>query len=248
VELDWTTFLLELINFLVLIWILNRFLYQPVMKIIAQRKTAIQKTQADAEQMRSDAETLRGQYENRLAEWEQEKDKARAKLRDEISADRNRLLDELRKELDQERKKAAAVEQRRLKDFTQQTEAAAIAQGATFASRLLSRLGGVELERRIIDLVMEDLPRLPQDKIQAIQSVPATTGPAMRITTGYPLDTTQRKILGDACQTLMGREVPCEFLEDRNLIAGLRISFGSWVLRANVQDEMSFFAESSRHA
>jgi len=46
----------------------------------------------------------------------------------------------------------------------------------------------------------------------------------------------------------MGREVPCEFLEDRNLIAGLRISFGSWVLRANVQDEMSFFAESSRHA
>jgi len=248
VELDWTTFILELINFLVLIWLLNRFLYKPVMKVIAQRKTAIQKTQADAEQMRSDAETLRGQYENRLAEWEQEKDKARAKLRDEISAERNRQLDGLRTELDQERQKAAAVEQRRLKDFTQQTEAFAIAQGATFASRLLSRLGGAELERRIIDLVMEDLPRLHQDKIRAIRSVPATTGLVMRITSGYPLDTTQRKVLGDACRMLMGREVPCEFLEDRNLIAGLRISFGSWVLRANVQDEMSFFAESSRHA
>jgi F-type H+-transporting ATPase subunit b len=248
VELDWTTFILELINFLVLIWLLNRFLYKPVLKVIAQRKTAIQKTQADAEQMRSDAETLRGQYENRLAEWEQEKDKARAKLRDEISAERNRQLDGLRTELDQERQKAAAVEQRRLKDFTQQTEASAIAQGAAFASRLLSRLGGVELERRIIDLVMEDLPSLHQDKIRAIRSVPATTGVAMRITSGYPLDSTHRKVLGDACRTLMGREVPCEFLEDRNLIAGLRISFGSWVLRANVQDEMSFFAESSRHA
>ena len=247
-ELDWTTFLLELINFLVLIWILNRFLYKPVMNVIAQRKTAIQKTQTDAEQMRSDAETLRSQYENRLAEWEQERDKARTKLREEISAERNRLLEGLRTELDQERNKAAAVEQRRLKDFTQQIEAAAIAQGATFASRLLSRLGGAELERRIIDLVMEDLPRLPQDKIQAIRSVPGTTGLAMRITTGYPLDTTQRKVLGDASRTLMGREVPCEFLEDRKLIAGLRISYGSWVLRANVQDEMSFFSESSRHA
>jgi F-type H+-transporting ATPase subunit b len=248
VELDWTTFILELINFLVLIWILNRFLYKPVMNVIAQRKTAIQKTQADAEQMRSDAEMLRGQYENRLAEWEQEKDKARAKLRDEISAERNRLLDGLRTELDQERQKAAAVEQRRLKDFMQQTETSAIAQGAAFASRLLSRLGGVELERRIINLVMEDLAGLPQDKIRAIRSVPATTGLAMRITSGYPLDTTQRKVLGDACRTLMGREVPCEFLEDRNLIAGLRISFGSWVLRANVQDEMKCFVESSRHA
>lgn len=247
-ELDWTTFILELINFLVLIWLLNRFLYKPVLNVIAQRKTAIQKTQAHAEQMRSDAETLRGQYENRLAEWEQEKDKVRAKLRDEISAERNRQLDGLRTELDQERQKAAAVEQRRLKDFTQQTEASAIAQGAAFASRLLSRLGGAELERRIIDLVMEDLPRLHQDKIRAIRSAPATTGLAMRITSGYPLDSTHREVLGDACRTLMGREVPCEFFEDRNLIAGLRISFGSWVLRANVQDEMSFFAESSRHA
>ena len=122
--------------------------------------------------MRSDAETLRGQYENRLAKWEQEKDKARAKLRDEISAERNRQLDGLRTELDQERQKAAAVEQRRLKDFRQQIEASAIAQGATFASRLLSRLGGAELERRIIDLVMEDLPRLPHDKIRAIRSMP----------------------------------------------------------------------------
>jgi F0F1-type ATP synthase delta subunit len=55
-------------------------------------------------------------------------------------------------------------------------------------------------------------------------------------------------MLSQACRTLAGREVICEFLEDRNLIAGLRISFGSWMLRANVQDEMRFFAESSRHA
>ena len=247
-ELDWTTSIFELINFLVLIWILNRFLYTPVMNVIAQRKTAIQQTQADAAQLRSDAEALRGQYENRLAEWEQERDKARAQLREDISAERNRLLDGLRTELDQEREKAAAVEQRRMKDFMQQAEAAAIAQGAAFASRLLSRLGAGELERRIIDLVIEDLPRLPQDKIQAIRSAPATTGLAMKISTAYPLDATQQKVLGDACRTLMGREPPCEFLEDRNLIAGVRISFGSWVLRASVQDELSFFAESSRHA
>jgi F0F1-type ATP synthase delta subunit len=47
---------------------------------------------------------------------------------------------------------------------------------------------------------------------------------------------------------LAGRDVACEFLEDSALIAGVRISFGSWVLRANVQDEMNFFAASSRHA
>ncbi len=245
-ELDWTTFLLELTNFLVLIWILNRFLYKPVMTVIAQRKASIQKTQADAEKLRNDAESLRVQYENRLAEWEQERDKARAQLREDISAERNRLLDSLRAELDQEREKAAAVEQRRRKDFAQQAEAVAIAQGGAFASRLLSRLGEAELERKIIDMVVQDLPRLPQERIQTIRSTPTTSGLVMKIMSAYPLEMTQQKLLTEACHTLMGREVPCEFLEDRNLIAGLRISFGSWVLGANVQDELSFFAESSR--
>lgn len=247
-ELDWTTFILELVNFVVLIWILNRFLYRPVMNVIVQRKAAIQKTLAEAETTRSDAQALQSQYENRLTEWEQEREKARAQLRDEIRVERSRLLEDLRAELDQEREKAAAVEQRRLKDFAQQAEASAIALGGTFVSRLLSRLGGPELERKIIDMVTQDLSHLPDNQMQVIRAASATTGLPMKITSAYPLDTAQRAALCQACQTVAGREVVCEFLEDRNLIAGLRISFGSWVLRANVQDEMSFFAESSRHA
>lgn len=246
-ELDWTTFILELINFLVLIWILNRFLYRPVMNVIAQRKAAIQKTLSDAEVTRSDARALQAQYENRLTEWEQEREKARAQLREEISGERTRLLEDLRAELDQEREKSAAVEQRRMKDFMQQAEATAIVQGGTFASRLLSRLGGPELERRIIDMVMQDLPNLSDNQMQVIRSDPATAGLSTKITSAYPLDKAQREVLCQACRTLVGREVTCEFLEDRNLIAGLRISFGSWVLRANVRDELSFFAESVRH-
>jgi F-type H+-transporting ATPase subunit b len=247
VELDWTTFILELINFVVLIWVLKRFLYRPVMNVIAQRKAAIQQTLSEAETTRRDAQTLQSQYENRLTEWEQEREKARVQLRDEISVERNRLLENLRAELDQEREKAAAVEQRRLKDFTQQAEATAIALGGTFVSSLLSRLGGPELERKIIDMVGQDLPGLPHDQVQAIQAASATTDLPMTITSAYPLDQAQRDLFGQACRTLAGRDVVCEFLEDKNLIAGLRISFGSWVLRANVQDEMNFFAESSRH-
>ena len=246
-ELDWTTFILELLNFVVLIWILKRFLYQPVMNVIAQRKAAIQQTLSEAGTARSEAQALQSQYENRLIEWEQEREKARAQLRDEVSAERNRLLAGLRAELDQEREKSAVVEQRRLKDFAQQAEATAIAQGGAFVSRLLSRLGGPEMERKIIDMVRQDLPSLSDDQLQAIRAAAATIELPMTITSTYPLDQAQRDELCRACRTLVGRDVVCVFLEDRTLIAGLRISFGSWVFRANVQDEMSFFAESSRH-
>ena len=106
------TFVLELINFLVLIWILNRLLYRPLMNVIAQRKAAIQKTLSDAEAVRGKAQALQAQYEHRLADWDQERDKAREQLRDDVAGERIRLLDNVRTELVQEREKAAALEQR----------------------------------------------------------------------------------------------------------------------------------------
>ena len=242
------TFVLELINFLVLIWILNRFLYRPVMNVIAQRKAAIQKTLSDAEVTRSAAQALQIQYENRLTEWEQEREKARAQLHEEVNSERTRLLQDLRNDLMREREKAAAVDQRRMKDFMQQAETTAIVQGRTFASRLLSRVAQPELERRIVDMVMQDLPHLPDSQTQNIRADPGTAALSINITSAYPLDKAQREALCQSCRALIGREVTCEFLEDRNLIAGVRISVGSWVLRANVEDELSFFAESLRHA
>jgi F-type H+-transporting ATPase subunit b len=41
-ELDWTTFALEIINFLALIWILKRFLYRPVLATLGQRRAGIE--------------------------------------------------------------------------------------------------------------------------------------------------------------------------------------------------------------
>ena len=97
-------------------------------------------------------------------------------------------------------------------------------------------------------MVMQDLPQLPDSQMQNIRADPGTAALSINITSAYPLDKAQREALCQSCRALIGREVTCEFLEDRNLIAGVRISVGSWVLRANVEDELSFFAESLRHA
>lgn len=40
-DFDWTTFILEIINFLILIWILKHFLYRPVLKVISERRSGI---------------------------------------------------------------------------------------------------------------------------------------------------------------------------------------------------------------
>lgn len=242
-ELDWSTFLLEIINVLVLVWLLKRFLYLPVLTVIEERKAAIAKTVADAQRLRDEAKAQQEQSEQRLVAWEQEKDHARRQLQEEIAAERQRRLDALQVDLAKERQQASVREAQRSKELVRQAEAAAILQGAQFSSTLLSRLAGPELEARLIDAALEDLSRLPPRQLEAIKSALSTDTHAW-VTTAYPLEGASRDRLLKVIEGLLGRMSVWEFVEDRKLLAGLRVSLGGWVLRANLEDELKFFAEA----
>jgi len=125
-ELNWSTFILEIINFLVLVWILKRFFYRPVLNVIARRRAGIEKRLADAKTLRDDAEALQTRYRGRLADWEQERQQAREQLVREIEEDRAQRLAALQSELEQEREKTQVAEARRQADATHKTEETAL--------------------------------------------------------------------------------------------------------------------------
>ncbi|MGA8005319.1 MAG: ATP synthase F0 subunit B, partial [Burkholderiales bacterium] len=77
-QLDLTSFVLELINFAVLVWILHRFLYKPVLAAIDRRRAAVEKSLAQAKTARDEAAALKDQVEERLASWERERAEAKS--------------------------------------------------------------------------------------------------------------------------------------------------------------------------
>ena len=242
-ELDWSTFLLEIVNVLVLVWLLKRFLYRPVMTVIEERKVAIAKTVAEATRLQNEASALKEQYDRRLVGWEQEREKARVQLQEEIAAERHRRLTVLQADLEKERQQATVRESQRIKDVARQAEALALSQGAQFTASLLSRVAGPELETKLIDAIMEDWSRLPQHQVDAIRSaLPANA--RGRVTTSFPLEQESRDGLVKKVEGRLDRTFEWEFVQDQNLLAGLRISLGGWVLRGNLQDELKIFADS----
>lgn len=242
-EFTWSTFFLEIVNFLVLVWILTHFLYKPVMDAIAKRKAAIEKTVADSEAVKRDALALKEQFQRRLADWEGERDKARAQLREELQAERARAAEALRGALEQEREKAKVQEERRLSHLHGHMEETVLRQGTEFLTRLLSRLAGPELEQRLVDLALEDLGALPPERPEALLASLGEGDRPVTVTTAYPLDHSRRERLADSLRSLAGRPVTCHWQEDPALLAGLRISIGPWVLGANLKDELRYFAE-----
>ena len=247
-ELNWSTVVLEILNFLVLVWILKRFLYQPVLDVIARRRAGVEKTLADAEARHAEAVNLQEQYEGRLAEWNRERQQARETLSRELAAERSQKLAELQADLEQEREKARVAGERREADAVRKLEETALLQGSRFTTRLLQAASGPELEARLVDLAIDGLTALPAERISALRNSYGKSLEAVRVASAFPLADDQRQRLGEALASIAGEEIPPDFGQDSALLAGVRISIGDWVLGLNLQDELKGFTELAHAA
>lgn len=242
-ELNWSTFVLEIINFLVLVWILKRFLYKPVLDMIAQRRAGIEKTRANAEALHTDAERLQEQYEGRLADWNQERQQLREALTREIESKRVKKMAELQTALEQEREKVHLAEARHQADAIRKIEETAMLQAARFSTRLLEQASGPDTESRLVELVATELAQLPAERIATLRNSYGKTPKAIVVSSAFPLSEDQRKHLIHALATVASQNTPIQFEQNSELLAGVRITIGAWVLGANLRDELKGFME-----
>jgi len=243
VELSWSTFVLEIINFLVLVWILKRFLYKPVLEVIARRRDGIEKIRVDAAALQTNAEKLQKQYESRLADWNAERQQARDALAHELEAERARKQSEMQVALQQEAEKARVAQQRRQADTVREIEEAALNQAATFAARLLEKGAGPETQSRLVGLLIDELIALPDERAATIRNGFNAAPGNIEVVSAFELADDVRDRLTQALQKLCDSKIPLHFAVNGELLAGVRITVGAWVLAANIRDELTGFAE-----
>ena len=249
-DFDWTTFILEIINFLILVWILKRFLYQPVLGVIAKRREGIEKTLADAQRIESEANELKRKNEQYLIDWEAEKEAAQAQLSAELAAMRESKLTELDIKINEEAQRRRVLDERSRHDFERLMEEKGIAQGAAFSSKLLSRMASAELEAKLFALLLEDLQNLREQDKHAVTEAATATEPELhiKVQSVFSLENSQRDELSRLLNEVTGRTLPIEFHINPELIAGFQIDIGPWILHANLRDELKFFSGAIRHA
>lgn len=241
---SWSTFVIEIVNFAVLVWILTRFLYQPVTRAIETRRRTIQEEMQNADEVKQKSEALAKQYEGRLADWEAEKSQLKAAFENELGAERARRETELRASLQREREQAQAAAQARDREESRRLRQQALRDGARFCARLLSRIASPEVEQRLVDAAIEDVRAMPAEQRASLAR--AFDGRAQAIvTTRYRLDDGRRAALGEALASCVGGSPELRFEQSDRLVAGLRVDLGTMTLEGNLAGELEWFARAS---
>lgn len=243
-ELNWTTFALEITNFLALLWILKRFLYRPVMQTLAERRAGIERTLVEARASEAQAAVKQQQFESRLADWEQEKAAARRRFETELEAERARQMDALAKVLATERERSAAQDAHRLDTQRRELAAQASTEARRFASALFARLAGPALEGQLVQLFVEELAALPEERLSAVRAGQNGHGRGI-LTSAFELSAEQRRQLSSAIDTRLGEAIALDFVVEPNLLAGARLTLGAWQLDFSLAGELDIFAEAS---
>ena len=244
-EFNSTTFFLEIVNFLILLWILQRLFYRPVLEMIAKRKQHIDESLSEARQREQEANQLRSLYENRQKMWEQEKQAAQAALLQQLENEKQIRMQHLLNELEQERQKAEVTLTRQQQDMQKMIEKQALLNGAKFAGMLLQQATGPELEERLLLMLLDRLDSLTEHcRSSWLQELDNTANAlTIKVSSTFALKPELTKSLQDKLDSLLDCPKAFEFRQDAELIAGVRIDIGSWVLHANLQHELAAFAE-----
>jgi len=96
--IDWFTVVAQVFNFLILVWLLRRFLYKPILDAIDAREKRIAAELADADAKKAEARQERDEFTRRNEDFDRQRAALLNKAVDEAKAERQRLLDEARKE------------------------------------------------------------------------------------------------------------------------------------------------------
>src|ERR1700677_917919 len=103
--IDWFTVVAQAINFLILVWLLKRFLYKPILHAIDEREKGIAGQLAEAEAKKAEAQKERDDFQHKNEAFDQERASLLKRAANEANAERQRLLDEARKDVESLRAK-----------------------------------------------------------------------------------------------------------------------------------------------
>src|SRR5271154_1748972 len=147
--IDWFTVGAQAINFIILVWLLKRFLYKPILDAVDAREKRVATELADADTKRAEALKERDEFQHKNEAFDQQRAALLGKASEEAKAERQRLLDEARQAADALSAKRQEKLRKNAHNLNQSISRRAQQEVFAIARKALTDLATTSLEERM---------------------------------------------------------------------------------------------------
>ncbi len=229
------TIALQAVNFLVLVWLLQRFLYRPVLAVIERRRAISERALAEAARAKDAAENTRRSLDSERGHLVEERDTLLEKAGAEAAREREALLEKARSEAQALEEQTRQQMERERAEFNETVIAEAAKLAIEIARRLLSSAQPTNLVEPFVARAAATLAAMPEGE-RARMLLPDES---LTLVSARLLDEDQRSNATMRISHALGRPVPISFGEEPALVAGIELRFPRAVLRHNWRDDLA---------
>ncbi|MCB2193972.1 MAG: F0F1 ATP synthase subunit delta [Deltaproteobacteria bacterium] len=220
--IDWFTVAAQVVNFLILVWLLKRFLYDRIIKAIDQREADIAARFQEAEAKQDAAAQKESELDQRRQELEEQSGALLAQAKEQAEQRRHELVAQAKQEVEGQRDNWREALERDRQSLAGDLARLAGQGAADLARRAMEDLAGEEIDHRSLEVFLDKLAHLEGDERQELKSVLAQSE-NLEVRSAFELDQQQRRRIGQALTELLGGEPDLEFNQEPKLILGLEV-------------------------
>ena len=222
--IDWFTVGAQALNFVILVWLMKRFLYKTILHAIDAREKRIAAELADADAKRAEAQKERDEFRHKNEEFERQRAARLSQVGDEVKAERQRLLEEVRKA-------AAALKAKR--QDTLRNEAQSLNQAISrriqqevfaIARKALTDLATTSLEERLGEVFTRRLREMDGKAKAGLAEALKTASESALVRSTFDLPPEQRAAIQNALNEAFSAEVHVRFETAPDLIGGIELA------------------------
>ncbi len=222
--IDWFTVGAQTLNFLILVWLMKRFLYAPILHAIDAREKRIADELADAEARRTDAKKERDEFQHKNKVFDEERAALVSKTKEDAEKQRAQLLSDARSaadDLGKKRKEALREEAAQLnKALTRRTQDEVF----SITRKVLSDLADVDLEERATTVFISQLRAMEAETKSGFgKALKSSTEPAI-VRSAFELSDERREKVRNAIRKTFTSDLPLQFEIDPDLVSGIELT------------------------
>ena len=178
--IDWFTVGAQALNFIVLVWLLKRFLYKPILDAIDAREKRISAELADADAKKTEARKERDEFQRKNEAFDQQRAALVSKATEEVNVERQRLLDNARTAADALSAKRRETLRSDAKILNQAIMLRTQQEVFAIARKALTDLASTSLEERMCAVFTQRLRAMNGTaKERFAEALKTATGPAL---------------------------------------------------------------------
>lgn len=243
--INWFTVVAQVINFLVLVWLLRRFLYKPILDAIDAREKGIAAQLAEAEAKKADAQKERDDFQHKNEAFDKERAELLKKATDDANAERQKLLDQARQDADTLRAKRQEALQNEQLHLSQKIIRWTQKEVFGITRKALSDLANASLEERMSEAFVGRLRALNGTaKDQLITAFKNSPQPA-QIRSAFQMPQEQRSVVESAVKEMFAVETPVQFETVPELVGGIELSVNGQKVAWSIAEYLTTLEKSA---